>query len=145
MNFVRRQFLLLAAGAAALPAVSRFTWAQTYPTRPVRIIVGFASGGVADVFARLTGQLLSERMGQRFVVENRTGAGSNLAIEAVAKSQPDGYTLASISSTNAINATLYKNLNFNFITDIAPVASLYRNSPAVMVVNPSFPAKNVTR
>src|SRR6516164_8211344 len=111
--------------------------------RPVRIIVGFASGGVAEVFARLTGQLLSERMGQRFVVENRTGAGSNLDIEAVAKSQPDGYTLAAISSTNAINATLYKNLNFNFITDIAPVASLYRNSPAVMVVNPSFPAKTL--
>ena len=123
----RRQFLHLIAGTAAVPAVSGFARAQAYPMRPVRIIVGFASGGVADVFARLTGQLLSERMGQRFVVENRTGAGSNLAIEAVAKSQPDGYTLASIGSTNAINATLYKNLNFNFITDIAPVASLYRN------------------
>jgi tripartite-type tricarboxylate transporter receptor subunit TctC len=143
MKLPRRQFLHLAAGAAALPAVSRIARAQAYPSRPVRIIVGFASGGIADVFARLIGQWLSERMGQQFVVENRTGAGSNLSIETVAKSQPDGYTLVMISSTNARNATLYKNLNFNFITDIAPVASLYRNSPSVVVVNPSFPAKTL--
>jgi tripartite-type tricarboxylate transporter receptor subunit TctC len=143
MKLSRRQSLHLAAGAAALPLVPRIASAQTYPTRPVRIIVGFASGGIADVFTRLIGQWLSERMGQQFVVENRTGAGSNLAVEAVAKSQPDGYTLVTIGSTNAINATLYKNLNYNFITDIAPVASLYRNSPSVMVVNPLFPAKTI--
>jgi tripartite-type tricarboxylate transporter receptor subunit TctC len=143
MKLQRRHFLHLAAGAAALPAGSRLVWAQTYPTRPVRIIVGFASGGIADVFARLIGQWLSERMGQQFIVENRTGAGSNLAIEAVAKSKPDGYTLAAISGTNAINATLYKNLNFNFIKDIVPVASFYRNSAAVVVVNLSFPAKTL--
>jgi tripartite-type tricarboxylate transporter receptor subunit TctC len=105
--------------------------------------VGFAVGGVADVFARLIAQWLSERTGQQFIVENRTGFGSNLAIETVAKSQPDGYTLALIGSPNMINAALYKNLNFNFITDVAPVASLYRNSPSVVVVNPSFPAKTL--
>jgi tripartite-type tricarboxylate transporter receptor subunit TctC len=139
----RRRILSFAAGVAVLPAMSRIAWGQAYPSRPVRIIVGFAAGGIADVFARLTAQLLSERMGQQFVVENRTGAGSNLAIEAVAKSQPDGYTLGLITLPNAINATLYKNLNFNFITDIAPVASLYRNSTSVMVVNPLFPAKTI--
>jgi tripartite-type tricarboxylate transporter receptor subunit TctC len=143
MEILRRQFLHLAAGAAVLPAVSQIAGAQTYPTRPVRIVVGFATGGVADLFARLIGQWLSERMGQQFVVENRTGAGSNLAIETVAKSRPDGYTLIMISTTNAINATLYKNHNFNFITDIAPVASLYRDAPALVVVNPSFPAKTL--
>jgi tripartite-type tricarboxylate transporter receptor subunit TctC len=143
MKLPRRSFLQLAAGAAALPAVSRIGRAHVYPTRPVCIIVGFASGGIVDVFARLIGQWLSERMGQQFVVENRTGAGSNLAIEAVAKSQPDGYTLVMIGRPNAVNATLYNNLNFNLITDIAPVASLYRNSPSVMVVNPSFPAKTI--
>lgn len=139
----RRQFLRLAAGAAVLPALCRVARAQAYPTRPVRIIVGFASGGVADVFARLIAQWLSERMGQQFIVENRTGSATNLAIETVAKSQPDGYTLAVIGTTNAINATLYKNLNFNFITDIAPVASIYRDAPAVVVVNPLFPAKTL--
>jgi tripartite-type tricarboxylate transporter receptor subunit TctC len=139
----RRQFLHLAAGAAALPAISREARAQSYPVKPVRIVVGFASGGIADVFARLIGQWLSERMGQQFIIENRTGAGSNLAMEAVAKSKPDGYTLASIGGTNVVNATLYKNLNFNFIKDIVPVASLYRNSPTVIVVNPSFPAKTI--
>src|SRR5262245_10572930 len=143
MKVPRRNCPHLVAGAAALPAVSRIARAQAYPTRPVRIIVGFASGGIADVFARLIGQWLSERMGQQFVVENRTGAGSNLAIEAVAKSQPDGYTLGSIGWPNAINATLYKNLNFHFINDIAPVASLYRNSVSVVVVNPSFPTKTL--
>src|SRR6516225_339850 len=143
MSLPRRRFLQLAAGAAALPLVPRIAGAQSYPSRPVRIVVGFATGGIADVFARLIGQWLSEQMGQQFVVENRTGAGSNLAIEAVAKSQPDGYTLALISLPNAINETLFKNIKFNFIADIAPVASVYRNSPSVMVVNPLFPAKTV--
>lgn len=141
MSLLRRTFLQLTAGAAAVPLMSRIAGAQPYPTRPVRIIVGFAAGGIVDVFARLIGQWLSERMGQQFLVENQTGAGSNLAIETVAKSQPDGYRLVMIGSTNARNATLYKNLNFNFISDIAPVASLYRNAPSVVVVDPSFPAK----
>src|SRR5215813_7114450 len=143
MKLPRRNFLHLAACAAALPEISRFAWAQAYPARPVHLIVGAPPGGPADIVARLIGQWLSERMGQQFVVENRTGAGSNLSIETVAKSQPDGYTLVMISSTNARNATLYKNLNFNFITDIAPVASLYRNSPFTVVVNPLFPAKTL--
>jgi tripartite-type tricarboxylate transporter receptor subunit TctC len=143
MSPPRRRFLQLTAGAAALTFVSRIAGAQAYPTRPVRIIVGFAAGGIVDVFARLMGQWLSERTGQQFVVENRTGAGSNLAIEAVAKSQPDGYTLVIIASTNARNATLYKNLNFNLITDITPVAGIYRDAPAIVVVNPSFPAKTL--
>src|SRR5215468_8888928 len=108
MSLPRRRFLQLTAGAAVLPLVSRIAGAQAYPTRPARIIVGYAAGGIVDVFARLIGQWLSERMGQQFVIENRTGAGSNLAIEAVAKSQPDGYTLVMIASTNARNATLYK-------------------------------------
>jgi tripartite-type tricarboxylate transporter receptor subunit TctC len=139
----RRRILSLAAGAAVLPALPRIAWAQPYPTRPVRIVVGFAAGGINDVFTRLIAQWLSERMGQQFVIENRIGAGSNLSIETVAKSRPDGYTLVMISSTNARNVTLYKNLNFDFIRDIAPVASLYRNAPFVVVVNPSFPAKTV--
>jgi tripartite-type tricarboxylate transporter receptor subunit TctC len=124
--------------------MSRIARAQAYPTRPVRIIVGFGSGSINDVVTRLIGQWLSERMGQQFVIENRTGAGSNLSIEMVAKSQPDGYTLVMISSTNARNATLYKNLNFNFISDIVPVASLYRNAPFLVVVNPSFRAETLT-
>jgi tripartite-type tricarboxylate transporter receptor subunit TctC len=139
----RRRILSLAAGAAVLPAMSRVAWAQPYPTRSVRIVVGFAAGGINDVFTRLIAQWLSERMGQQFVIENRIGAGSNLSIETVAKSRPDGYTLVMISSTNARNVTLYKNLNFDFIRDIAPVASLYRNAPFVVVVNPSFPAKTI--
>jgi tripartite-type tricarboxylate transporter receptor subunit TctC len=144
MKLPRRRFLRLAASAAAtLPFVPQIVRAQTYPTRPVRIIVGFGSGSINDVVTRLIGQWLSERMGQQFVVENRTGAGSNLSIEMVAKSQPDGYTLVMISSANARNTTLYKNLNFNFISDIAPVASLYRNAPYLVVVNPSFPAKTL--
>src|SRR5262249_48993746 len=137
------RFLHLTAGAAALPIVPRIAGAQAYPARPVRIIVGYAAGGVTDVFARLIGQWLSERLGQQFIVENRTGAGSNLAIDMVAKSRPDGYTLAITGSTNARNATLYKNLNFNFINDIAPVAGLYRDAPSVMVVNPTFPTKTI--
>jgi tripartite-type tricarboxylate transporter receptor subunit TctC len=143
MKLPRRQFLHLAAGAAALPLTSLVAGAQTYPTHPVRIIVGFASGGIADVFARLIGQWLSERMGQQFIVENRTGAGSNLAIETVVRASPDGYTLVWIGSPNAVNATLYKNIHFNFVSDIAPIASIYRNSPAIVVVNPSFPAKTL--
>jgi tripartite-type tricarboxylate transporter receptor subunit TctC len=138
----RRQFLQLAAGAAALPAVSRLAWAQTYPARPVRIIVGFAAGGATDIVARIMGQWLSERLGQQFVVENRTGAGTNIATEAVVNAAPDGHTLLMVSPTNAVNASLYDKLSYNFIRDIAPVAGVTRVAN-VMVVNPSFPAKTV--
>ena len=138
----RRQFLHLAAGAAALPAVSRFAWAQTYPSRPVRIVVGLAPGGANDILARLMGQWLSERLGQPFVIENRPGAGSNIATEAVVRAPPDGYTLLLAGAPHAINATLYDKLNFNFIRDIAPVAGISREAN-VMVVNPSVPAKTV--
>jgi tripartite-type tricarboxylate transporter receptor subunit TctC len=142
MKLPRRQFLHLAAGAAALPAVSRFAWAQAYPLRPVRIIVGFGSGSAADILARLIGQWLSERLGQPFVIENRSGAGGNLGTEAVVRAPPDGYTLLLCASTDTINATLYDRLNFNFIRDIAPVAGIGRG-PNVLVVHPSFPAKTV--
>jgi tripartite-type tricarboxylate transporter receptor subunit TctC len=142
MKLPRRKFLHLAAGAVALPAVSRFAWAQGYPTRPVRIIVGFPPGGPTDIAARPLGQWLSERFGQQFVIENRPGAGSNIGTEAVVRAPPDGYTLLLAYSSNAINATLYDKLNFNFIRDIAPVASISRET-TVMVVNPSFPAKTV--
>jgi tripartite-type tricarboxylate transporter receptor subunit TctC len=142
MKLPRRNFLHLAAGAAALPAVSRFAWAQEYPTKPVRIIVGFAPGGGADIAARLIGQWLSERLGQSFVIENRPGAGSNIATEAVVRAPSDGYTLLLVSAPAAINATLYEKLSFNFIRDIAPVASI-SHVPHVMVVHPSFPAKTV--
>jgi len=142
MKLSRRKFLHLAAGAAALPAVSRIAWAQSYPTRPVRLVAGFPPGGVVDVFARLIGQWLSERLGQQFIIENRAGAGGNLAVEAVLKAPPDGYTLLMVGSNNAWNVTLYDNLSFNFIRDVAPVASIYRG-PAVLVVHPSFPAKSV--
>jgi tripartite-type tricarboxylate transporter receptor subunit TctC len=138
----RRQFLHLAAGAAALPAVSRFAWAQAYPTRAVRLIVPFPAGGGNDIIARLIGQTLSERLGQPFVIENRPGAGSNIATEAVVKSSPDGYTLLFFDSSSATNATLYEKLNFNFIRDIAPVAGIFR-VPLVLLVNPSVPAKTV--
>jgi len=142
MNLPRRRFLHLAAGAAALPSMSRFAWAQAYPTRPVRFIVGFAPGGAADIMARLTGQWLSERLGQQFVIENRPGAAGNIATEAAVRSPPDGYTLLLANSVNAINATLYDKLNFNLIRDIAPVASIHRE-PNVMEVNPSVPVKTV--
>jgi tripartite-type tricarboxylate transporter receptor subunit TctC len=142
MKLPRRNFLHLAAGAAALPAVSRTARAQAYPTRPVRIIVGFAPGSASDIVARLVGQWLSERLGQPFVVENRPGAATNIAAEAVVRAPPDGYTLLVVSSASAINATLYDKLSFNFIRDIAPVASVIRG-PTVMVVNPSVPAKSV--
>jgi tripartite-type tricarboxylate transporter receptor subunit TctC len=142
MKLPRRQFLYLAAGAAALPAVSRSARAQTYPTRPVRWIIGFPAGGGSDVLARLLGQWLSERLGQPFVIENRPGAGTNIAAEAVVRAPPDGYTLLQASTPAAINATLYDKLNFNFIRDIAPVAGIIR-STYVMAVQPSFPAKTV--
>jgi tripartite-type tricarboxylate transporter receptor subunit TctC len=142
MKLTLRTFLQLAGAATALPAVSRPAWAQTYPSRPVRWIVAAAAGGPADVFSRLMGQRLSERLGQPFVIENRPGAGTNIATEAVVRSAPDGYTLLSIASSSAINATLYEKLAFNFIRDIAPVASLIRQ-PYIMLVNPSLPAKTV--
>ncbi len=142
MSFPRRQFLHLAVGAAALPAASRIARAQDYPTRPVRIIVGFPPGGGADTLARLIGQRLSERLGQQFVIDNRPGAGSNIGTEAVVRAPTDGYTLLLFSTSAAINATLYEKLNFNFIRDIAPVASIMR-ALNVMVVNPSVPAKSV--
>jgi tripartite-type tricarboxylate transporter receptor subunit TctC len=142
MPLPRRRFLHLAAGVVALPAVSRFSWAQSWPDRPVRLIVGFAAGGPVDIVARLMGQWLSERLGQQFVIENRAGGGGNIATEAVVNARPDGYTFMLVSPVNAINATLYDKLNFNFIRDIAPVAGIIR-VPNVMVVDPSFPAKTV--
>jgi tripartite-type tricarboxylate transporter receptor subunit TctC len=142
MKRSRRQFLHLAAAAAALPAVSRFAWAQTYPTRPVRIVVGFAPGSATDILARLIGQWLSERLGQPFIIENRPGAATNIATEAVVRVPADGHTLLMVSPSSAINATLYDNLKFNFIRDIAPVASLV-NQPQLMVVHPSVPAKTI--
>jgi tripartite-type tricarboxylate transporter receptor subunit TctC len=142
MKLPRRRFLHLAAGAAVLPAASRVAWAQSYPARPVRLVVGLAAGGATDIVARLMGQWLSERLGQQFVIENRAGASGNVGTEAVARASADGYTLLQVNTANTINATLYERLNFNFIRDIAPVASIVR-SPLVMVVNPSFPAKTV--
>jgi tripartite-type tricarboxylate transporter receptor subunit TctC len=138
----RRRFLHLAAGAAALPAVSSFARAQAYPTRPVRIIVTFLAGGSNDIVARLMGQWLSERLGQPFVIENRPGAGGNIGTEAVVRAAADGYTLLLVGAPNAISATLYDKLNFNFIRDIAPVAGVV-DVPAVVVVNPSFPVKTL--
>jgi len=142
MKLPRRKFLYLTVGAAALPALPRFAGAQTYPARPVRIIVGFTAGGSADIIARMIGQWLSERLGQPFVIENRPGAGSNIGTEAAVRAPPDGYTLLQITSTNTWNASLYDNLNFNFVRDIAPVASLVRG-PGVMEVNPALPVKTV--
>jgi tripartite-type tricarboxylate transporter receptor subunit TctC len=142
MKLPRRQFLHLAAGVAALPAVSRFAWAQSYPSRPVRIIVPFAAGGPQDIITRLLGQWLSERLGQQFVIENRPGAGGNVGAEAVVRASADGYALLSVAPNNAVNATLYDKLNFDFIRDIAPVAGISRQ-PLLMLVNPSVPAKTV--
>jgi tripartite-type tricarboxylate transporter receptor subunit TctC len=142
MKLPRRRFLHLAAGGATLPVATRVAWAQPYPSRPVHIIAGFPPGSASDVTARLMGQWLSERLGQSFIVENRLGAASNLAAEAVVRALPDGNTLLLVTSVNAVNATLYNNLNFDLIHDIAPVASLARG-PGVMVVNPVFPAKSV--
>jgi tripartite-type tricarboxylate transporter receptor subunit TctC len=142
MKRSRRRFLCLAASAAALPCMSRITPAQTYPARPVRLMVGFAAGQAIDVLARLVGQWLSDRLGQQFIVENRPGAGGNLVAEAVVRAPPDGYTLLVIGANNAINATLYDNLSFNVLMDIVPIAGIYR-VPQVMEVNPAFPAKTV--
>src|SRR5215467_13967542 len=142
MKLPRRNFLHLAAGAAALPAMSRFVWAQAYPSRPVHWIVGFAPGGSADIVARLMSQWLSERLGQSFIIENRTGAATNVAAEAVVRAPADGYTLLFVTATNAINTTLYEKLSFNLTRDIVPVASLIR-APSVLEVNPSVPAKTV--
>ena len=142
MKLPRRRFLHLAAGAAVLSGVSPIARAQSYPTRPTRIIVGFPAGTSSDITARLIGQWLSERLGQQFIVENRTGAGTNIAAETIVHAPPDGYSLLWVTQTNAINATVYETLNFNFIRDIQPVASILR-VPAVMMVHPSVPAKTV--
>ena len=142
MKLPRRRFLHLAAGAAALPAVSRNAWAQAYPTRPVHLIVPFAPAGGADTIARLMGQWLSERLGQPFIIENRPGGGANIGTEAVVRASPDGYTLLIAGGYNAINATLYDKLNFNFIRDIAAVAGIVVY-PDIMLVNPSVPAQTV--
>src|SRR5262245_38436396 len=138
----RRRFLHLAAGAAALPALSRTAWAQAYPSRPVRLIVPFTPGGAAGLTARLLSQWLTEHLGQQFIIENRPGAGTNIGTDAVAKAPPDGYTLLLVSVANTVNATLYDRLNFNFTRDIAPVAGLIRG-PIVMDVHPSVPAHTV--
>jgi tripartite-type tricarboxylate transporter receptor subunit TctC len=142
MKLPRRQFLHLAAGAAALPAVSRVAWAQAYPTRPVRFVVGAPAGGGFDIVARLMGQWLSERLGQSFVIENRPGAGSNIATEAVVRALPDGYTLLLVTAVNAISTSLYERLSFNLSRDIAPVAGITRVHD-VMVANLSVPSRTV--
>ena len=142
MTLRRRHVLQLAAGAVALPAISRVAWAQTYPSKPVRILVGFGAGGAPDILARLVGQWLSEQLGQAFVVENRPGASGNLATEAVVKAPPDGNLLLLVSLSNAVNASLYSKLNFDFAKDVAPVAGISRD-PNVVVVNPAFPAKTL--
>ena len=142
MTIPRRRFLQLACGAAALPALPRAALAQAYPARPVRLMVGFAAGQAIDILARLIGQSVSERLGQQFIVENRPGAGGNIAVDVVVRAPPDGYTLLVIGANNAINSTLYEKLTFDFARDIVPVASIYRVTQ-VMVVNPSFPAKTI--
>jgi tripartite-type tricarboxylate transporter receptor subunit TctC len=142
MKLPRRRFLRMAAGAAALPAASRIAAAQAYPTRPVRIVVGFTAGGSTDIGARLIGQWLQERLGQSFVIENRPGAGTNIATESVVRAAADGYTLLMIGPSSAVNATLYDKLNFVFLRDIAPVASMIRQ-PQVLLANPSLAAKSV--
>src|SRR5262245_41863172 len=142
MKLPRRRFLHLAAGAAVLPALPQIAMAQTYPSRPVRLIVPFAPAGATDITARLMGQWLSERLGQQFIIDNRPGAGGNIGTEAVVRAPADGYTLLLVGGFNAINAALYDKLNFNFIHDISPVASIIR-MPNVMVVNPSVPVRTV--
>ena len=139
LKFPRRQFLHLAAGAVALPAASRIARAQAYPSRPVRLIVPLAPAGASDITARLIGQWLSERLGQQFVIDNRPGGGGNIGTEAVVRAPADGYTLLLVGSFNAVNATFYDKLNYNFIRDIAPVAGILR-VPYVMAVNPTVPA-----
>jgi tripartite-type tricarboxylate transporter receptor subunit TctC len=142
MTLPRRQFLHLATGAVAFSAISRSVRAQTYPTRPVRIIVGFPAGGPTDIVARVMAQWLSERLGQEFIVENRPGAASNIGTEVALRAPPDGYTLLQVTSSNAVNATFYEKLNFSLMSDMAPVAGIIR-VPFVMELNPSIPAKNV--
>src|SRR6202163_760670 len=142
MNPIRRRFLYLAGAAVAAPVAFRLAWSQAYPVRPIHMVVGFAAGGGADIIARLIGQSLSERLGQQIVVDNRPGAGTNIGTEVVVKAVPDGHTLLLVNSPAAINTTLYDNLSFDFIRDIAPVASIGR-VPLIMVVNPSLPAKTV--
>jgi tripartite-type tricarboxylate transporter receptor subunit TctC len=142
MQLLRRQFLHLAAGALAFPTLPRNAAGETYPSRPVRIVVGFAAGGPADSWARLMAQWLSDRLGQQFIVENRPGAGGNIATEAVIAAPPNGYTLLLVGINNALNATLYEKLNFDFMRNIAPVAGLNRGF-GVLVVNPSFPVKSI--
>jgi tripartite-type tricarboxylate transporter receptor subunit TctC len=142
MKLPRRQFLHLAAGAAALSAVSRFARAQAYPSRPVRLLVGFAPGGTTDIAARLIGQWLTERLGQPVVVENRPGASANLAAEAVVRSPPDGYTLLAVTGSNTVNATFFDKLSFSIVTDIAMVSGVMR-SPLVLEVHPSLAANSV--
>jgi tripartite-type tricarboxylate transporter receptor subunit TctC len=142
MKHTRRRFLRVAAGAVTLPAVTRIAWALDYPIRPVRVLVGFAAAGPTDIVARLAGQWLSQRLDRQFVIENRPGASSNIATEAVVRAPPDGYTLLVFGTPAAINATLYGNLSFNIIRDIAPVAGFMR-APLVMLVNPSLPARTV--
>jgi len=142
MTLPRRQFLHLAAGAAALPALLRFAWAQTYPTRPVRWVVGYPPGGATDIIARLIGQRLSERLGQQFIIENKPGAGNNIATESVINAEPDGYTVLLVNPANYINTSLYANLKFNFPQDIAPIASFNR-VPNVMTVGKDVEAKTV--
>jgi tripartite-type tricarboxylate transporter receptor subunit TctC len=143
MKLPRRTFLYLAAGAAALPSASRVAWAQSYPARPVRILVGFAAGQAIDILVRIVAQSLSDQLGAQFVIENRPGAGGNLAAEVVVRSPPDGHTLLAVGMNNMINATLYERLSFNFIRDIAPVGSILR-APQVMLVNPSVPARTMS-
>jgi tripartite-type tricarboxylate transporter receptor subunit TctC len=142
MNLPRRRFLQLAAGAAAFPALPHGAAALDYPARPVHLLVGYAPGGVADIVGRITAEMLTERLGAQFIVENRSGAGSNLATVEVVRAQPDGYTLLGATASNSWNAAIYQNLNFDFIRDVAPVASTVR-SYSVLVVNPSLPVKNV--
>jgi tripartite-type tricarboxylate transporter receptor subunit TctC len=142
MKFARRRFLQLVAGAAVLPAVSDVARAETYPARPIRLIIGYTPGGSADLTARLMGQWLSERLGQPFVIENRPGGGTNIATEAVVRAEPDGYTVLLVAPANAINATLYEKLNFNFLRDIDPIAGIIR-FPNVVAVNPSLPVKSI--
>jgi tripartite-type tricarboxylate transporter receptor subunit TctC len=142
MKLPRRRFLHVVAGAAAIPAAARVAWAQSYPTRPVRLIVPFGSAGATDITARLVGQWLSERLGQQFIIENRPGAGGNIGTEAVVRAAPDGHTLVMAGNFNAWNVALYDKLSFNFLKDIAPIASIIR-FPTVMVVNPSVPAKTL--
>jgi len=142
MKLPRRQFLYLAGGAAALHTISRIGWTEAYPSRPVRLVTGFAAAGGSDVVARLIGQWLSERLGQSFIIENRPGAGGNIGTESVVRAPPDGYTLLLVTFANVVNASLYKKLNFNFIRDVSPVAGLMR-VPDLMAIHPSVPARTV--